>query len=182
MNSSADMSSSVVLEEEIDKDYEPTEVEVNEYAEWLGMDLENDKDLLWIAKAGLKAPLPEPWKPCSQEEGEVFYFNFETGESVWDHPCDEYHRRLYQKERCKKYGLPFDDEEEVEQAGKSLGLAPAKGVADDGDSLDNSLSNNLGGSGSASAGAMSTGSGDEKKKRKKDKKRQKVEKGKEGFG
>merc|ERR1712060_270099 len=30
------------------------------------------------------------------------------GESVWDHPCDEYHRSLYQKERAKKYGLPYD--------------------------------------------------------------------------
>ena len=30
----------------------------------LGMDLEKDKDLFYIAKEGLKAPLPEDWKPC----------------------------------------------------------------------------------------------------------------------
>ena len=30
----------------------------------LGMDLEKDKDLFYIAKEGLKAPLPENWKPC----------------------------------------------------------------------------------------------------------------------
>ena len=29
----------------------------------LGMDLEKDKDLFYIAKEGLKAPLPENWKP-----------------------------------------------------------------------------------------------------------------------
>jgi len=25
-------------------------------------------------------------------EGEIYYFNFNTGESVWDHPCDEYYK------------------------------------------------------------------------------------------
>eukprot|EP00913_Durusdinium_trenchii_P016878 g15868.t1 len=56
-------------------------------------DLEKDRDLFWIARAGLKAPLPAPWKPCESEDGEIFYFNFETGESVWDHPCDEHYRK-----------------------------------------------------------------------------------------
>lgn len=45
---------SVVLEEEIDPNYNPTEDEVIEYAKWLGMDIEEDKDLLWIAREGLK--------------------------------------------------------------------------------------------------------------------------------
>ena len=55
----------IVLEEEMDENYEPTEQEILEYAEWLGMDLKGkDKDLEWIAKEGLKAPLPAPWKPC----------------------------------------------------------------------------------------------------------------------
>ena len=44
----------VVLEEEIDPLYEPSENEVIEYAEWLGMDPHFDKDLLWIAREGLK--------------------------------------------------------------------------------------------------------------------------------
>eukprot|EP00937_MAST-01D_sp_MAST-1D-sp2_P004611 g4611.t1 len=45
---------SIILEEEIDPDYAPTEDEVMEYAKWLGMDLEKDLDLFWIAKEGLK--------------------------------------------------------------------------------------------------------------------------------
>lgn len=45
---------SIVLEEEIDPNYEPTEREVLEYATWLGMDLENEQDLFWIAREGLK--------------------------------------------------------------------------------------------------------------------------------
>lgn len=49
---------SIVLEEEIDPNYEPTEREVLEYATWLGMDLENEQDLFWIAREGLKV------RPC----------------------------------------------------------------------------------------------------------------------
>ena len=93
---------SVVLEEEVDENYVPTDDEIKEYAVWLGMDLENEKDLLWIASEGLKAPLPEDWKPCRSPEGDIYYFNFSTGESVWDHPCDEYYRKLYQDEKKKK--------------------------------------------------------------------------------
>jgi hypothetical protein len=55
-------SDSIVLEEEIDPNYVPTEDEVIEYAKWIGMDLEKDKDLYWIAREGLKAPLPADWK------------------------------------------------------------------------------------------------------------------------
>lgn len=81
---------SEVLEEEIDPNYEPTEDEVLEYAQWLGIDTENEKDLFWIAREGLKAPLPEHWHPCkTKDTGEIYYFNFQTGESKWDHPCDE---------------------------------------------------------------------------------------------
>ena len=41
---------SIVLEEEIDPNYSPSEQEVVEYAKWLGMDLEKDSDLFWIGK------------------------------------------------------------------------------------------------------------------------------------
>jgi centrosomal protein CEP164 len=76
----------MILEEEVDENYDPTEQEVFEYAQWLGMDVDREKvrsdasqrparcadanadnmrwqDLLWIAKEGLKAPLPTSWKP-----------------------------------------------------------------------------------------------------------------------
>lgn len=55
---------------------------MREYAKWLGMELEDDRDLFWIAKEGLKAPLPENWKPCKTvDTDEIYYFNFATGES-----------------------------------------------------------------------------------------------------
>lgn len=50
----AEVDGQVVLEEEIDPDYEPTADEVRDYAEWLGMDPDEDKELLWIAREGLK--------------------------------------------------------------------------------------------------------------------------------
>lgn len=94
---------SIVLEEEIDPNYVPTESEVIEYAKWLGMDLEKDKDLFWVAKEGLMAPLPKNWKPCKTKETEdIYYFNFATGESTWDHPCDGYYKRLFEEAKKKK--------------------------------------------------------------------------------
>ena len=88
---------SIILEEEIDPNYVPSQDEIDEYAKWLGMDLVQDKDLQWIAREGLKAPLPEHWKPCkTTDTDEIYYFNFSSGESTWDHPCDEYYRTLYE--------------------------------------------------------------------------------------
>ena len=52
------------MEEELDDDYNPTSEEVEEYARFLGMDISEDPQLFYIAKEGLKAPLPQSWKPC----------------------------------------------------------------------------------------------------------------------
>lgn len=43
---------SIVLEEEIDPNYEPSEEEILEYAKWLGFDVVADADLLYIAREG----------------------------------------------------------------------------------------------------------------------------------
>ena len=34
---------SIILEEEIDPEYEPTKDEIEEYAKWIGMDVEADQ-------------------------------------------------------------------------------------------------------------------------------------------
>ncbi|KAG8344654.1 WW domain [Trypanosoma vivax] len=90
---------SVVLDVLTGENYEPSEAELLEYGKWLGMDLPADKPFLWIAREGLKAPLPEHWKACRSEKGELYYFNFKTGESIWDHPLDEHYRQLLQSEK-----------------------------------------------------------------------------------
>lgn len=43
----------------------------------------------------LQAPLPENWKPCmTTDTEEIYYFNFASGQSTWDHPCDEARKRF----------------------------------------------------------------------------------------
>ncbi|KAG5509848.1 hypothetical protein JKF63_07493 [Porcisia hertigi] len=92
---------SVVLDVQPDTGYEPSEAETLEYGKWLGMELPEDMPLLWIAREGLKAPLPEHWKACKSEKGELYYFNFKTGQSIWDHPSDEHYRGLLKTEKTK---------------------------------------------------------------------------------
>lgn len=79
----------------------PALAELLEYAKWLGMDPVKEKELMWIAREGLKAPLPEHWKPCRTGGEELYYFNFQTGESMWEHPCDEYYKTQYAEEKKK---------------------------------------------------------------------------------
>jgi hypothetical protein len=66
------------------------------------MDPVQDKDLFWIAKEGLKAPLPDPWKPCKTAKGEIYYFNFQNGDSTWEHPCDQHYQKLFREEKTKR--------------------------------------------------------------------------------
>lgn len=79
---------------------EPTEDEIREYAEYIGIDPEKEPHLLWIAKEGVGAPVPKPWQMC-QDGDEVFYYNHETKESIWDHPCDDKYRSLVEEHRGK---------------------------------------------------------------------------------
>jgi hypothetical protein len=54
-------------------------LEIREYAGWLGMDPDVDHEILWIAREGLKAPLPKDWKACKTEDtDEIYYFNFKV--------------------------------------------------------------------------------------------------------
>lgn len=85
-----------------DDDRVPSEEEILEYAEYLGIDVEKEQDLLWIAREGVIAPVPKPWKACTENGDDVFYFNFETGESIWDHPSDERYRQLVIDKRKEK--------------------------------------------------------------------------------
>eukprot|EP00127_Corallochytrium_limacisporum_P006630 Clim_evm9s232 gene=Clim_evmTU9s232 len=92
------------LEEQFDEDYEPEPEELEEYALVIGMDPAEDADLMWIARDGLKAKLPQPWRAACRKgkEEEIFYFNMETGESTWDHPCDEEYKQMYLAEKERR--------------------------------------------------------------------------------
>ena len=66
-----------------DENFEPTQEDIEEYCEFIDIDPIREPELLWIARESLKAPLPENWKLCETDEGEEYYFNFKTGESLW---------------------------------------------------------------------------------------------------
>ncbi|KAL5020243.1 hypothetical protein ScPMuIL_003135 [Solemya velum] len=91
----------VILEEDYDENYQPTEQEIFEYAQIIGLDPETEPHLLYVAREGINAPLPEHWKPCQDPNGDIYYFNFASGESIWDHPCDEFYRKMVEEERKK---------------------------------------------------------------------------------
>jgi len=65
-------------------------------------DVKNEK-CIFLAREGLKAPLPDCWKPCKTGD-DNYYFNFITGESIWDHPCDQIYKEKFQKEKQKLMG------------------------------------------------------------------------------
>nr|XP_057936524.1 centrosomal protein of 164 kDa-like isoform X2 [Doryrhamphus excisus] len=89
----------LILEEDFDENYIPSEQEIRKYAKEIGIDVDNETDLMWLAKEGIVAPLPPEWKPCQDVTGDIYYYNFSSGESTWDHPCDEHYRRLVVEER-----------------------------------------------------------------------------------
>lgn len=103
------------------------------------MDIVDDKELFWIAREGLKAPLPKDWKPCkTQDTEEIYYFNFTTGASTWDHPCDGYYRNMYQENKkklkenasSKTKGVKKDKRKDIKQLSTPISkvdmVAPSK--------------------------------------------------------
>ncbi|XP_071175203.1 centrosomal protein of 164 kDa-like isoform X3 [Mytilus edulis] len=95
------MGEQLVLEEDYDENYKPTDEEIFEYAQIIGIDPYKEGHLMWIAKEGIIAPLPEHWRPCQDTNGDLYYFNFALGTSIWDHPCDEFYRQMVIEERMK---------------------------------------------------------------------------------
>ncbi len=40
--------------------------------------------------------------PSEDTADNIYYFNFQTGESTWEHPCDEFYRTQLEQERNKR--------------------------------------------------------------------------------
>lgn len=81
----------------------PSQQEIKEYAQWLGADIETDQDLFYIAREALMSDLPKEWKMYQKNDGgDPFFFNTKTGESIWDHPLDDYYKELFREEKQMK--------------------------------------------------------------------------------
>jgi len=111
----------LILEEEYDENYQPTEQEIFEYAQSIGIDPIREKDLLFIAREGIVAPLPADWKPCQDASGDIYYFNFQTGDSVWDHPCDDYYRNMVSEEKRRRTAMGTSSKKESKKKDKKDG-------------------------------------------------------------
>eukprot|EP00796_Vickermania_ingenoplastis_P011105 gene11105-7731_t len=83
-----DGNKSTILPDGCDPNYNPPQDELEEYAEFIGIDPATEPELMWIALEGLRTPLPPEWRACQTGDDEVYYFNFRTGENLWDHPMD----------------------------------------------------------------------------------------------
>ena len=83
-------------------EYEPTQEEIHGYAKFLGMDIVKDKEFLYIAEEGLKAPVPEPWMTYFNSKDEIFYVNSITNERMYDHPLDEEYRQKFLRLKAEK--------------------------------------------------------------------------------
>jgi len=69
---------------------------VETYALHLGLDLEEDQELLWIAEQALLAPLPPHWTEVLTQTEVTAFQNILTGVISWKHPLEDHFRTMYQ--------------------------------------------------------------------------------------
>ncbi|OWK55693.1 Centrosomal protein, partial [Lonchura striata] len=92
----------LILEEDYNESYVPKEQEIRDFAPTIGIDPDKESELLWLARECLVTPMPPEWKACQDiAGGDIYFFNFESGLSSWEHPCDEHYKQLVIQEREK---------------------------------------------------------------------------------
>ena len=69
--------------------------DVLEYAVYLGMELQDDIDLLWIADEALQADDPEGWDQAESPNGDTYYIHAVTQQVLWQHPLDYTYQQKY---------------------------------------------------------------------------------------
>ena len=72
------------------------------FAQYLGIDIETEPELIEIAREALR-DLPRGWEVCISEDGESalipFFHNTYNDESVWNHPYEEVYFNKVKEER-----------------------------------------------------------------------------------
>jgi len=69
--------------------------DVLEYAVYLGMELQEDIELLWIADDALQADDPEGWDQAESPAGDTYYIHSVTQQVLWQHPLDYTYQQKY---------------------------------------------------------------------------------------
>lgn len=47
--------------------------EIKEYADYIGIDVNKEQDMFYLAKEGLKAPLPPNWISIKDDNEDIYY-------------------------------------------------------------------------------------------------------------
>ncbi len=61
---------------------------------YLGMDVEADSDLLYIAEWALTAPVPEGWTVHLDKQGREYFYHTGTKKSQYEHPMDQHYQEV----------------------------------------------------------------------------------------
>lgn len=76
--------------------------DVHAKAEHLGISVQEETHLLWIARQALLTPLPPDWEyGWVADEGRVLFYNVITGDKSIAHPSNEYFKKMLQSQRLK---------------------------------------------------------------------------------
>ena len=113
------------------------------FAHYLGIDLEKEQALLPVAEKALRT-LPEGWSVGigdGDNEGIPYFFNEETGESVWKHPKENLYMRKVKEER-KRLEVEAEEKRQRKQAKKTSGDDGAKGKRGESSTRRESITNN----------------------------------------
>ena len=65
------------------------------------MDEVEDRKYFYIAKEGLQAALPEPFKAYQTSHGDILYLNVVTNEFHQNHPLDDYYKERFHEVKQK---------------------------------------------------------------------------------
>ncbi|BHF77683.1 hypothetical protein SprV_0602079200 [Sparganum proliferum] len=90
----------LILEE--NNDHMPSEEEILMYATSIGIDAEKEPELIYLAREGISAPLPEGWSAIQDKDNNIFYHECSTGRTTQDHPMDALYRKLVAEARKRK--------------------------------------------------------------------------------
>lgn len=89
-------------ERSLESDSEMDLAEVHEYAKYLGMDVDADPELLFVAKYAMDADVPEDWTACLDASGAEYFCNLKTGDTQYQHPMDAKYSKMYQSLKEQK--------------------------------------------------------------------------------
>lgn len=81
---------------------EPEQKEIFKFANYLNCDLKKYPFCLKYIISCMAEDLPSSWKEFTDNDGNIYYYNKDLKTSTWEHPLDDYYRKLIKK-KIKKH-------------------------------------------------------------------------------